>query len=691
MKSYNYSNIYYNNSVRNCNNWILNLNWEKTFGSSLAQMFSNESYSYSPPIALGAKLKQADLINLTNINNLCNAFSGCYLLTSLNTSSWNMSNVENVSYMFCNCSNLITLDTSNWNMSKVKNFTEMFSACYNLTTLDTSNWNMSNVVISMDNTFNSCYNLTTLNTSNWDTSNVIIMKNTFKFCNNLTTLDVSEWKINNVIDISNLFSGCKSLTSLDVSNWNTKNVQNLGGIFYGCRNLTTLDVSNWNTNNVQNMAWTFRDCNNVTTLDVSNWNTNNIVNMSGVFWHCDNLVNLNIFNWNVDNVINMSYVFSFCNHFIDLNLSTWNINNVQNVYQMFGGTGSGNWNCDYSNDHMGTQYFGGVTFNFIPYWNFSNVTDMSFFLNKANCGYIPLYSIHDDSTESWNMININWHTDKVVNINYAFSFNSYLPYCESRSDWASYNTNGPDGQANWFFNFNNVINAQGVFSANSYWVTRVEDSDFSSVDVMGADYLLYLNNTENIINAQNMFAMDKSCNSNFETNDLWYQYAIPTFNIQTSILNLNNASNIAYLFYNYQPIVTNWGNGTWDYDNGKWDWWPTSNSMKKTLPTLILNNVTNLAFAYYNTRTPINTTYWNLSEVTNLAQTFGMCNVLDNASLTNIANALLTATGLTWSRKNLYNTNTTSPFRDCNKYINNATVGTDLVTQLRAAGWYVPE
>jgi hypothetical protein len=36
---------------------------------------------------------------------------------------------------------------------------------------------------------------------------------------------------------------------------------------------------------------------------------------------------------------------------------------------------------------------------------------------------------------------------------------------------------------------------------------------------MGADYLLYINNTEKIINAQNMFAMDKKCNSNFETDE----------------------------------------------------------------------------------------------------------------------------------------------------------------------------
>jgi hypothetical protein len=65
---------------------------------------------------------------------------------------------------------------------------------------------------------------------------------------------------------------------------------------------------------------------------------------------------------------------------------------------------------------------------------------------------------------------------------------------------------------------------------------------------------------------------------------------------------------------------------------------------------------------------------------------FAYCNALDNFSLANIANALLIATNISKYRKNLMNSNLYSPLKNCNKQINAATVGTDLIAQLHAAG-----
>ena len=676
------------NSCRNLT--ILDVsNWDVSNATTLSSMFAR---------CYNLTTLDVSNWNVSNVKNLAMTFDLCNNLTELNVSNWNIINTNNLAYTFSGCNKLTSLNVSNWDTRNVKSMTATFAGCNNLTTLDLSNWNTINVN-NMAGLFSHApstvvygtglYNLKSLNVANWDVSNVDNLTSIFSGCNNLTTLNVANWNTINVKSCFGIFSDCSNLTSLNVSNWNISNVNNLRGAFTGCSNLTTLDIFNWNVINVKTLESMFSGCKNLINLNISNWDIRNVTTTSSMFTNCTNLKELDVSNWNLNNIITLVSTFRNCNNLTTLDLSNWKINNTDITY-MFYQTGSGNWNCDYSNDYTGTQFFGGVTFNFIPYWNFSNITNMAYFLYNTNCGYIPLYSIHDDTVESRNMINIDWHTDKVVNIAYAFAFNSYLPYCENYMDWGGYNINGPDGQTNWFFNFNNVTNAQSVFNANSYWVTWVEDTDFSNVKVMGADYLLYLNNTEKIIDARGMFSMAKPCNSEVMAY-VWDEVCMmPTFNIQTPILNLNNATDVSSLFYNYQPIITNWGNGTWNDSKGQWDWWPTSNSMKKTLPSLILNSVTNLYQAYYNTRTPIDTRYWNLSRLTNFKWTFNQCNVLDNTSLKNIANVLLTATNISSTFKNLNNQNTASAFYFCNKQINANTIGTDLCNQLMAAGWIVP-
>ena len=62
----------------------------------------------------------------------------------------------------------------------------------------------------------------------------------------------------------------------------------------------------------------------------------------------------------------------------------------------------------------------------------------------------------------------------------------------------------------------------------------------------------------------------------------------------------------------------------------------------------------------------------------------------NNQDLQNIANALLTATNVTSTYKNLNIKNIYGPFNNAWTWINTATVGSDIVTQLTAAGWIVP-
>ena len=618
------------------------------------------------------------------VKDFSRMFAYCRGLQQLNISNWNISNATNLSNMFSQCYRLTNLDVFNWNTSKVTNLSYAFYYCSNLTDLNVSNWNTSNV----DNLayiFEWCYQLKTLDVSNWNTSKITNLSDAFKYCYNLTDLNISNWNTSNIINMAGAFANCRVVNTLNVSNWNTDKVKDLSSIFKDCRVVNTLDVSNWKVDNVNNLSYAFGICQNVQNLDISNWNVSNVTNLAGTFAYCENLTNLDLSKWNISNVTSMVETFKKCSNLTSLNISNWNLNKVNNWSNTFNNTGK-RWNLK--------KNIYGLDFNWVQNWNFSNVTNMNGFLNNAKCGYFPLYNINNIQPYiNTGLPNIYWNTDNVIDISWAFAFEWAWPRGNQEQPGV-YKKNGywfPSNSisSNWFFNFSNVKNAVGTFSANSYYFWYEYDGEGASLS--GADYWLYLNNTEKIINAKNMFAI--SFSSGGYPPDQWDEYSdAPTFNIQNTILNFSNVSDASYLFYNYQPVS----------NSNQW-YWDTSVEVmaKKPLPTLILNNIINLYQAYYNTRTTtIDTTYWNLSKVTNIAQAFTLSFALDNASLKNIANALLTATNLSASQKNLFTNNTISPFYlpdpsttgyDINMMINNATVGTSLVSQLRSAGWSVPE
>ena len=127
--------------------------------------------------------------NTSNLTSMCNMFSGCTSLTSLDLSGWNTSKVTDMMGMFYNCRGLTSLDLSSFDTSNVKIMYGMFYGCSGLTSLDLSKFNTSNV---------------------WD------MGSLFQNCTNLEFLDLSGWdmsKLNDNIDHA-LFVGCTSLKKI---------------------------------------------------------------------------------------------------------------------------------------------------------------------------------------------------------------------------------------------------------------------------------------------------------------------------------------------------------------------------------------------------------------------------------------------------------------------------------------------
>ena len=216
-------------------------------------VFNEDSSSMFATLMTITAIDFGDDIDTSNVEDMGYMFSLCFVLTSLDLSSFDTSSVTDMSFMFSPSPQLTSLNVSSFNTSNVTNMNAMFSGCPKLTSLDLSNFNTSKVT-AMNHMFSSCPKLTSLDLSSFNTSNVTNMNNMFAVCNALTSLDLSNFNTSKVEDMSYMFAPCRSLTSLDLSNFDTSKVTDMGRMFKECSSLTSLDLSNFNFSLVTNFT-----------------------------------------------------------------------------------------------------------------------------------------------------------------------------------------------------------------------------------------------------------------------------------------------------------------------------------------------------------------------------------------------------------------------------------------------------
>ncbi|MGI6217280.1 MAG: BspA family leucine-rich repeat surface protein, partial [Coriobacteriales bacterium] len=268
------------------------------------------------------------------VTNMCQMFSNCYSLTSLDVSSWSTGNVENFSDMFYGCYNLGSLDVSNWNTSSATDLSYMFLKCKELKSLDVSKWNTSSVT-DISHMFDECTGLTSVDVSRWDTSKVTRMFGVFRYCSSLSTVDVSKWDTSSVKNMGLIFTGCQSLNSLDVSMWDTSKVENLNYAFSGCTSLTSLDLSKWDTQNLKSMEGLFASCRKIKAIDLSNFDTSEVTSLKNVFYDCEKVTKIDMSGWDTSKVTDMTSMFYYCASMQSFDLSPLDTGNVLNMSNMF--------------------------------------------------------------------------------------------------------------------------------------------------------------------------------------------------------------------------------------------------------------------------------------------------------------------------------------------------------------------
>ena len=333
-------------------------------------------------------IKGIEYLNTSEVTNMCNMFTGCLALTSLDLSGFNTSKVTDMRYMF-NGINLESLDLSSFNTSKVTEMNGMFNWCDKLQTIYVgSGWSTA-AVTSSDYMFDNCTSLVGGQGTAYDenytdaayahidegTSNPGYLTDihatvayacytpsnttlTFYYDNQRSSRTGTIYDLNKgdntprwysdgtkdvvtqvVFDPS--FADARPTTTYDWFSWmrklesitgieylNTSEVTDMSWMFAICTQLKSLDVSRFNTSKVTNMNSMFGGCNRLTSLDLSRFNTSEVTNMSTMFSDCNKLVTIYVGDeWNTAKVTNSLSMFQNCNSLVGGKGTTYSSSN----------------------------------------------------------------------------------------------------------------------------------------------------------------------------------------------------------------------------------------------------------------------------------------------------------------------------------------------------------------------------
>jgi len=275
-------------------------------------------------------------IGKLHISRGIGTFSGCASLKSLDLSGCDFSQATSL-YGFCSgCEALeeitfaSTLDTRN-----VEDMTDMFGGCSSLTSIDLSNFNTQNVK-DMHSMFGGCSSLTTINLSTFDTQKVTDMYGMFANCSSLTTIDLSTFRTAKVWRMSSMFEGCSNLVSVVLSSFSGEKLREMSQMFYGCSNLLSVDLSSIIAPSLQKMENTFCGCTGLESITFgANFKTSRCENFSHTFFECTSLETLDVSMFDTKSALTLNCMFGSCQALQTLDLKNFNTAHVTDIRDLF--------------------------------------------------------------------------------------------------------------------------------------------------------------------------------------------------------------------------------------------------------------------------------------------------------------------------------------------------------------------
>ena len=223
-------------------------------------------------------------LNTSNVTSMNNLFDRCYSLKSVDISSWNTDKVTSFNRMFNNCQKLaeVKLNCSKTSLT-ADGVKEMFVNCYMLPSVDMSSFDFHDAT-NFTSIFSNCKSLQTVVFGKSNTSKINNMTNAFANVGGNGEFTCINADFSSVTTMDKAFKGCTA-TSINLSGWKTTSVQNLGSTFAGCGNAKKINISGWTADNVTSIGSMFNSANVLEEIDLGpNFNVPANVNIDYWFY-----------------------------------------------------------------------------------------------------------------------------------------------------------------------------------------------------------------------------------------------------------------------------------------------------------------------------------------------------------------------------------------------------------------------
>ena len=472
-------------------------------------------------------------LNTSAVTNMAEMFRYCYVLQSLDLSTFDTSHVTNMSCMFCYCWALTSINLSSFNTSKVTTMTHLFHQCP-ISSIDVGTFDTQNVT-DMSIMFAECKNLKTLNLKNFKTDKVTNMSCMFIYDSSLTTIFASDkWSTASVNMGHNMFTGDNILvggmgTKYDGIHFDQEyalideGIVNPGyltgmtpyavydnestltfyfddlkdshsGRIYSYSEFPTIDEKG----NLVTTGW--QELRNETTADIYEIKKvnfdNSFANFHGLrstagwfsgFVSLNEIVGLN--NLNTENVSNMNRMFFRCTNLSQIDLKNFDTRNVVDMHSMF-------YDCS-SVESLDLSKFNTAKVIDMSYmfvrckalteldvssFNTQNVIDMSYMfgelsLNKLNLSNFSVNHVSNFEGQFWYSRSLtdldlsNFYTDKATNMSGMFRGCSALTYLNIDN-----------------FNTSEVTEMHGMFS-ECRKLNTINIASFNTKNVIKMEYM----------------------------------------------------------------------------------------------------------------------------------------------------------------------------------------------------------
>lgn len=205
----------------------------------------------------GLKTVNVSGLNTANVTTMSNVFDRCYSLQSVDISSWNTEKVTTFSRMFWNCRSLaeVKLNGSKTSLT-ADGVKEMFNGCYMLRTIDLSTFDFHDVT-HFTSTFANCLSLQNLVFGRHNTSKIQSLNNAFTSVGGNGEFTCVNADFSSVTTMNAAFKGCTA-TSINLSGWNTCSLQDLSSVFQDCKQAKTINLTGWTVDQVTSFHMMFR-------------------------------------------------------------------------------------------------------------------------------------------------------------------------------------------------------------------------------------------------------------------------------------------------------------------------------------------------------------------------------------------------------------------------------------------------